>query len=107
MICNLKREDIDQHYFALLLREMALAKYIQVICNAVRQRAVRIRFNNLAPRFVAVPPLGEQREIINYIEESSKKIDAAISIKQNQITKLNEYKTTLINAAVTGKIKVV
>jgi len=52
-------------------------------------------------------PIEEQREIANFIDHKAQKIDAAITIKQNQITKLNEYKTTLINAAVTGKIKVV
>lgn len=106
VICNPKKGDTNQYYFAFLLREMALAKYIQVICNAVRQRAVRIRFNNLAPRFIAVPPLNEQSEIIKFIEVEREKIGAAIAVKQNQIIKLNEYKTTLINAAVTGKIKV-
>ena len=49
----------------------------------------------------------EQEAIVDFIDEQSNKINAAITIKENQITKLNEYKTTLINAAVTGKIKVV
>jgi len=53
-----------------------------------------------------LPPLNEQEEIVAYIDKASNKINAAITIKENQITKLNEYKTTLINAAVTGKIKV-
>ncbi len=48
----------------------------------------------------------EQEAIVDFIDEQSNKINAAITIKENQITKLNEYKTTLINAAVTGKIKV-
>ncbi len=51
-------------------------------------------------------PIIEQHEIANFIDKISQKIDDAITIKQNQITKLNEYKSTLINAAVTGKIKV-
>ena len=37
---------------------------------------------------------------------SYEKIDDAISIKEDQIAALKEYKTSLINAAVTGKIKV-
>jgi len=52
------------------------------------------------------PPLEEQKEIILYIETESAKIDQAISIQQQQIDKLKEYKATLINSAVTGKIKV-
>ena len=53
-----------------------------------------------------LPPESEQPVIANFIRSIFKKIDSAINIKQNQITKLNEYKTTLINAAVTGKIKI-
>jgi type I restriction enzyme S subunit len=34
------------------------------------------------------------------------KIDQAIALQQQQIEKLKEYKTTLINSAVTGKIKI-
>jgi type I restriction enzyme S subunit len=107
VICDPNNPNTNQYYFSYLLREMALAKYIQVICNAVRQRAVRIRFNNLATRFMAVPPLDEQKEIVDFIEAQKTKISDSIAIKECQIAALKEYKTSLINAAVTGKIKVI
>ena len=34
------------------------------------------------------------------------KIKSAITLKEQEIEKLKEYKSTLINSAVTGKIKV-
>lgn len=52
------------------------------------------------------PPVSEQVEVVRYIEADFEKIDKAVSIKEEQIAALKEYKTTLINAAVTGKIKV-
>lgn len=55
---------------------------------------------------VPVPPSAEQKEIVDYIAGVEDKIGGAISLKQTQITALREYKTSLINAAVTGKIKV-
>lgn len=55
---------------------------------------------------IAVPSLKEQSEVIIYIEKESLKLDAAIDIGKQQIHKLKEYKTTLINSAVTGKIKI-
>lgn len=106
VICDPIQDGLSQHYFANLLRQMALARYIQVICNAVRQRAVRIRFNNLAHRFVVVPPAGEQKQIVEFVETTKKQIGDAIALKQSQVTALREYKASLINAAVTGKIKV-
>lgn len=48
----------------------------------------------------------EQNEIIEVINEQSIKIDLALNNLTAQIEKLKEYKTTLINDAVTGKIKV-
>ncbi len=106
VVCDSINQGANNTYFALLLREMALAKYIQVICNAVRQRAVRIRFNNLAGRFIVVPPQKEQTSIVAHIETQSAKIDQTISLQQTQIEKLKEYKATMIDSVVTGKIKV-
>ncbi|TGT99012.1 restriction endonuclease subunit S [Mesorhizobium sp. M5C.F.Ca.ET.164.01.1.1] len=106
VICDPVDDKINQYYFAYLLREMALADYIEVICNAVRQRAVRIRFNNLATRFMVLPPPAEQTEIVAFVEREKSRIADAVVIKQDQIAALREYKTSLINAAVTGKIKV-
>jgi type I restriction enzyme, S subunit len=106
VICDPVNDGINQYFFAYLLREMALADYIEVICNAVRQRAVRIRFNNLATRFMVLPPPVEQAEIVAFVEREKSIIADAIAIKEDQIAALKEYKTSLINAAVTGKIKV-
>lgn len=106
VVCDALSDEYLPEYFAYLLREMALARYIQVICNAVRQRAVRIRFNNLASRFMVVPPIEEQRAIVAHIKAETEKQDAAVALLEQQISKLKEYKATLINSAVTGKIKV-
>ncbi|EKO3591592.1 restriction endonuclease subunit S [Vibrio metschnikovii] len=52
------------------------------------------------------PPEKEQVEICKYIEKISNEINVAIGGIELQIEKLKEYKTTLINSAVTGKIKI-
>jgi type I restriction enzyme S subunit len=51
-------------------------------------------------------PLSEQKEISVYIESASQKIETTISLKQQEIAKLKEYKSSLINSVVTGKVKV-
>ena len=53
-----------------------------------------------------IPPQIEQGEIIDHLDRLAAKFEDAISIKNAQIGALKEYKTSLINAAVTGKIKV-
>lgn len=56
---------------------------------------------------VAYPKsIEEQLKIVNFIEASETKIETIMEIKTEQITALKEYKTTLINAAVTGKIRI-
>ena len=55
---------------------------------------------------VLLPPKEEQKAIYNHIQTQSKKIDNAITLQEQMIQKLKEYKATLINSAVTGKIKV-
>lgn len=50
--------------------------------------------------------LSEQESIVAHIETQSAKIDRAISLQEQQIGKLKELKATLIDGAVTGKIKV-
>jgi type I restriction enzyme S subunit len=52
------------------------------------------------------PPLPEQKQITSYIDTVSQKIDTAISLKQQEIEKLQEYKRSLIDSVVTGKVRV-
>ena len=55
---------------------------------------------------VIVPPLNEQKEILTKYSDDNSKIETAISLKQQEIEKLKEYKSSLINSVVTGKVKV-
>ncbi len=54
-----------------------------------------------------VAPLSEQKEITEHIGSASQKIDTAISLKTQEIEKLKEYKSSLINSVVTGKVKII
>lgn len=56
---------------------------------------------------ITIPPVEEQKEIVRHINREVAKVEAAIELKGHQIEALKEYKATLINAAVTGKIKVI
>lgn len=62
------------------------------------------------PRFLRtncpMPPRGELMEILQYLDDLEVNTTNAIALILSQIEKLKEYKTTLINSAVTGKIKV-
>lgn len=55
---------------------------------------------------IPYPTINEQTSIVAHIETQSAKIDKAIGLQEQQIEKLKELKATLIDGAVTGKIKV-
>lgn len=56
---------------------------------------------------IVVPPIEEQQQIADYLDNKCEHIDKLISIKQAKIEKLNEYKKSLIYEYVTGKKEVV
>lgn len=56
---------------------------------------------------MAVPPLSEQKSIVEFIETKCKKIDAKIARTEKLIELLTEYRSTLISEVVTGKVMVV
>lgn len=55
---------------------------------------------------VIIPPVTQQKEILSKFKVDDGKFSTAISLKEQEIEMLKEYKATLINSAVTGKIKV-
>ncbi|MGJ0338452.1 restriction endonuclease subunit S [Aliarcobacter cryaerophilus] len=55
---------------------------------------------------LTVPPLKEQQEIANYLDEKTSKIDILIEKSKKSIELLKEKRTSLISSAVTGKIDV-
>lgn len=62
--------------------------------------------SDLKKGFFLVPNEKEQIAIAEFIDSSTNKLDRIISLKDKEIEKLKEYKSTLIKSAVTGKIKV-
>ena len=56
--------------------------------------------------FFPAPPMKEQEEIANYIDDKTSKIDTLISKASKAIELLKERRTALISAVVTGKIDV-
>lgn len=54
---------------------------------------------------IPLPPLQEQKAIAEFLDTQITKIDLAIEKTKEQITLIKEYKTSLINQAVCGRIQ--
>lgn len=55
---------------------------------------------------IACPCLEEQEQLANYLDQESKKLDVLIEMVLAAIKVLQEYRSSLITAAVTGKIDI-
>lgn len=100
------KEKIDSIYFEHQFRTPIFIQQINKVSKGItdfRKRLYWAEFRNL---MIIVPPLQEQKQISHYIETTSYKIETAISLKQQEIEKMKEYKSSLINSVVTGKLKV-
>jgi type I restriction enzyme S subunit len=100
----LKEIKINSDYFYTLLKT-SMVQY-QVQTEVIGSTIPTISETKILNFKVALPQKSEIEEILKYIETATAKIATAISFKEQEIEKLKEYKSTLINSAVTGKIKV-
>lgn len=76
------------------------------LVNAVKSAVPGIDRNDIHPIPAAIPPGPEQKVIADYLGRETAKIDQMISKVEAAIERLQEYRTALITAAVTGKIDV-
>jgi len=65
-----------------------------------------IKASKLPQLQLLVPPLPEQRALLNWIDRECKPIDVAIGQSKSEIALLHEYRTRLIADVVTGKLDV-
>lgn len=97
----------DLTYFKYLMQCCYLCRIFyslgQGVSNLGRWRLQTSVFNNF---MIPVPPLDDQREIAEYLENKITEIDSIITDKQKQIETIEEYKKSLIFEYVTGKKEV-
>ena len=98
---------VNPKYYAYYLRNLAINGFIESLAKGIRERSTDFRYDDFAELSLPMPNKSSQNKIVDYIESQHSKINTAINQLDKQIEKLKEYKTTLINNAVTGKIKVV
>lgn len=96
----------DVKYLELLFRHPNYIGQFIIRATGVAEGLIRLYTGDLFEISIPIPTKEEQTEILSFIETQSTKIDRAISLQQSQIEKLKEYKASLIDSAVTGKIKV-
>ena len=91
-------------YFSYLFQTDCWRSQIRKMVNGVKLFSIPQKL--LSSTDIITPPLSEQQSIATYLDQKCSEIDALISIKQQKIEKLKDYKKSLIFECVTGKRKV-
>lgn len=78
----------------------------QFVNSSIKNTQMNLNVDRIGSNYICVCPKDEQINIVEKIEEFNANFENAINLLNREIGKLKEYKATLINDAVTGKIKV-
>jgi type I restriction enzyme S subunit len=97
---------LDSEYFEYLYRTPAFVWQMDCNSKGITDFRKRLYWEEFKTLVTLLPPVDEQSVISAAIRQQADKVDGGIVLKQQQIAVLKEYKATLINSAVTGKIKV-
>jgi len=97
---------INSQYFEHQYRSPIFIQQMDRFSKGITDFRKRLYWDEFKRLNTVVPPIDEQTAIVTHLNTETTKINKAIAIQQQQIKKLKEYKATLINSAVTGKIKV-
>lgn len=93
-------------YLEYLLKSDKYIEYYNRFSTGLHSSRLRFYGHMLFAMKIGYPDFKEQNDIINYLNNEIKKFEHAVQLYQQQIEKLKEYKATLIDSAVTGKIKI-
>ena len=93
-------------YLEWLLKTVGYIEHYNKVSTGLHSSRLRFYSRMFFDMEIGFPCRNEQDQIVAHVEVQSNKIDQAVKLQLQQIEKLKEYKTILINSAVTGKIKV-
>ena len=92
------RDDYD-----FLAYVMEAADYTLYITGSAQPKLSQSNLNCVK---LPIPPISEQKQIVDYLSKRTGKIDEAINESNKMISLLQERKQIIINEVVTGKVKV-
>ena len=78
----------------------------QLIISSMRAAQPHLNAEELGSTVILLPPLSEQTAIVAFLDRQTEKIETLVTKIETAIERLQEYRSALITAAVTGKIDV-
>jgi len=96
---------VHNGFFTHLLKSSQYIQALRGTTNLIRDGQA-IRYGHFILVDLPIVPLDEQARIATYLDRETEQIDALVQKSEELINRLQEYRTALISAAVTGKIDV-
>lgn len=97
---------LDSRYMEALLRTPAAIEEMHRYSRGIVDFRLRLYWPEFKNIRICLPPLEEQIEIADYIDQKSAELDALIAKKEQFLAELENYKKSLIYEYVTGKKEV-
>lgn len=95
---------VSNDFLAQFMMTASFQRSLQLYSSG--STAAGIKSERLAHLFGLVPPKVEQEEIVQVVKRKNKQLDALVAPITASISRLKEYRSALITAAVTGQIDV-
>jgi type I restriction enzyme S subunit len=94
----------SNRFIAYLLHSAVGKVSVELTVKGAAQPGLNL--GHIAKYRVVVPPLEEQVLIADFLDHETAKLDALVAKVREAIERLQEFRTALVSAAVTGKIDV-
>ena len=95
----LKPRDYERRYLLYLLLTDGFVSYVD--SSTYGAKMPRANWEFIGDSLLPVPPLDEQRDIADFLDRETERIDLLIAKKRLLIERLREYRTALITRSVT------
>ena len=105
-VLNVLETNNSKRFYMYYLRSMALRGVFEALSTGIRVRTCDTNWGKLKEIVYLLPPIQEQKEIANYLDNKCAEIDDIIKNKKEQLETIEEYKKSLIYEYVTGKKEV-
>ena len=96
------RDDLLPKYLCYQLQAPATQRYFEENARGTAQKGVYLKTLGATP--ILVPPLDEQRKIVDEIEKQFSRLDEAVANLQRVKANLKRYKASVLKAAVEGRL---
>lgn len=97
-------DDVDSEYLMYLMMSNEMQQ--QIIVSMAGSAMPRTTLTKLMEYVGVYMPLGEQKKVVEYLNQRTEIIEIRIADKEKMLLKLQEYKKSLIYEVVTGKKEV-